>query len=160
MVQFLALSASVGKELSVPLTACVTGPTSVIDESSCTVVVHDRNVATALATAGWRLDFKPVIDPFCDLEAINAGWCSVCAARSAMVGTCPAGKHSFITNVVAPGGLATDTRLALSFYVGAPLFSSEVLLQFEVVADYNNLEDATMASARLQTMLLATQVPP
>ena len=158
-MQFLTVSSSVGNDLSVPLTACVTAPVNHIDQSSCTVIVYDHNFAKSESTSGWSLDFKPALDPSCTLEAVNAGLCSVCTADSAMAGSCPAGKHTFITNVVAPGGLVSNTSLSLSIYVGAALFSSEVLLQFEVVADTRSLEDVTSASARLQTMLISTQVP-
>lgn len=160
-MQFLALSSSVGKSLPIPLTACVTAHGSRIDQSSCTVIVYHHNSSAATSAAGWQLNFKPAIETSCTLQAVDAGLCSVCTADAAMTGSCPAGKHMFITNVVAPGGQVSDMILSMSFYVGAALFSSDVLLQFEVVAETLDAEtlDASQPRASLTTMLLATQVP-
>jgi hypothetical protein len=153
----LDVACSVGSPLSIPLTACIATPVDVLDPSSCSITVYEQNTARLPGT-DWYLDFKVAVDSSCTQARVQSGLCSACSAAAAAAGKCPAGTHTFITDIVAPGGLKTDTVLGIILHVGSSVFSSDVMVQFEVMSDTRGLDEAPEASARMQTMLVSTKV--
>lgn len=159
-MQVLEISVSVGRALSLPLAVClsITDGASDFNPEVCTVVARGHNTASAL-NGNWTLNFAVAVDPSCTLDAVSVGHCSVCTAAAVTSGMCPAGTHTFITDVVAPDRLSPDTRLAVRVHVGPSLFSAQVMIQLEVLSDAQALPGASAeAAARLQSMLVATQV--
>lgn len=147
-----------GSPLPLPLSVCLSAPGLVVNPAACTVVAHSTNSAP-LSSDDWTLEFKVALEPSCTLAAVNAGGCVACPAAAVMAGRCPSGTHTFITDVLAPANLSPAAHLAVRVHVGAALFSAQVLVQFEVMSDTRDLAGrSTEATARLRTMLVATQV--
>ena len=126
----------------------------------CSVVIVDHNVKNTdqPSESGWTIGFKAVIDPSCTLDPVQAGLCSACPAAAVLAGQCPPGIHTIVTNIVTPGGVVSNTSVAVTLYVGASLFSAEVIVRFEVVSSTEGMNRPAEASARLKQMLVATQV--
>jgi hypothetical protein len=155
-LQVLHVSAVEGSRLPLPLTACV-GTTGRDTGSLCSVTVHDHNGASPGDTE-WKLSFKIAMHASCTLERISMGQCTACSVSVADAGRCPAGTHTAITDVIAPGGLVPETSLAISLHVGASLFSADVMVQFAVVSDSTHLNEPEEGNVWLQAMLLQSQV--
>lgn len=148
---------SVGR--GVTLKSCSAVPDSAVDPS-CSVVIVDHNARNADRPSefGWHIGFKAAVDPSCTLDLAEAGLCSACPAAAVLAGRCPPGTHTIVTHIVAPGGLVSGTSLAVTVYVGTALLSTEVIARFEVVSSTEGMARPLEASARLQQMLVATQV--
>lgn len=162
-MQVLSLSTSVGRGFALSFAVCVKSPNDTVDPEACTVVVHDQNTTRStsdgsISESGWSLDFRAAVDASCTLDKVISGHCSACTAAAAIAGTCPVGRHTIVTDIVAPGGLQSQTSLAVVVNVGAALFSVEVTLRFELVSDSRGLPVSSQADARLRTMIVASQV--
>ena len=139
---------------------CVAAPERPVDPSCSVVVVDDRYAldSTKLSESGWTLEFKAAIDTSCFLDLVEAGLCSACPAAAVLAGECPPGTYTLVTNIVAPGGLVSNTSLAVTVYMGSSILSAEVIARFEVVSNTQDMDRPSHASARLQQMLVSTQV--
>jgi hypothetical protein len=161
-MQVLDVSSSVGSSPAVPLTACFASVGRAVDPSSCSVIVHNYNASAVIDNsldAGSILKYKVMVDPLCTLDRVYAGLCSACTAAAATAGMCPPGTHTFVTDVVLPGGLGLGASLAMAFHVGSSLISAEEMIQFEVISDTRGLSLAgSEGSMRLQSMLVSSQV--
>lgn len=138
---------------------CMAIPDHAVDPS-CSVVMVDHNATATgeLSESGWDLEFKTAIDPSCTLDRAVSGLCSACSAAALLAGKCPPGIHTIVTNVVSPGGLMSDTSLTVTLYVGTALLSTEVMARYEVLSNTEGMDRPSHASARLQQMLILTQV--
>ena len=127
--------------------------------------------------AAWTLDFATAIDPSCSTEdspysesdyvgpasdTADAGAggnpCTACPAARALQGQCPPGQYTIMTDLTGPEGLKSITSVAIVIDIGAAVVSGDVLVRFEVVSDTEGVEGAAQAAARLQQMLILTQV--
>lgn len=138
---------------------CTAAPGHAVDPS-CSVVLVDHNVKNTdqPSESGWTIGFKAAIDPSCTLDLVQAELCSACPAAAVLAGQCPPGIHTIVTNIVTPGGVVSNTSVAVTLYVGTSLFSAEVIVRFEVVSSTEGMNRPAEASARLRQMLVATQV--
>lgn len=160
-MQILVVSSAVGIGLPIPLKHCVaaTGGSSNV---SCSVVVQYQSTPSrrGASETDWSLEFKPAVSPSCTLDLVDAGMCSGCSADHLATGACPPNVYTLVTSVAAPGGVQSNTSLAIVAYVGASVISAEVTACFQIVSSMDGIDQAPQTTARLQQMVIDTQVRP